>query len=379
MLQFEDWIAGLDAKTYDAEVDAKLAELESVELGFEFPRLPAPASGRRGGARAFREEVGRIPVMDRAEEQGFAMGIELLFERLRRTRRAAGLDQEAVEAWPSAEELHCLECSPGDELSCFGCAPGSCAARVRAQLREHTQDLVRARNEMVERYLYIVFRLVERYRHAGVPFDDMVQESNESLFRAVQGFDFRRGVRFKTYATYWVNQAILNAIYNQSRTVRVPAYIQKAMKKIGEAAPRVEGGLHNVDGLSEAASVDANLVENTLRGNRYTLSLNRPAGSVEDGSELVDLVESDDLGEPPADPEEKTALSQHLGEAVARLSEREQTVLDMRFGLTGEPIRTLSEVGRKLGVSLERVRQIQRAALEKIRAGASGAKLEQFV
>ena len=80
VLQFEDWIAGLDAKTYDAEVDAKLAELESVELGFEFPRLPVPASGRRGGARAFREEVGRIPVMDRAEEQGFAMGIELLFE-----------------------------------------------------------------------------------------------------------------------------------------------------------------------------------------------------------------------------------------------------------------------------------------------------------
>jgi RNA polymerase sigma factor (sigma-70 family) len=377
--RFEDWVLGLDAKQFDALADAKLAELEQPggRLDFNFRRM-ASSDKSSGTARAFRQDVARIPVMDRGEEQRFAMGIELLFERLKRTRREAQFDAEAVDHWPDAADTRCLDCAPGDELDCFGCAPGDCTAAIRAQLRDRTQDLVLVRNEMVARHLYIVFRLVDRYRHAGVPVDDMIQDGNESLFRAVQGFDFRRGVRFKTYATYWVNQAILNAIYNQSRTVRVPAYIQKAMKKIGEAAPQVEGGLHNIEGLSAATEVEPRLVQNTLRGNRYTLSLNRPADG-EGGTEMVDFVEASADSRPRADRGEGHALERHLGEAVSRLSEREQTVIGMRFGLSGDGIRTLAEVGRKLGVSLERVRQIQRAALEKLRVGVKGPSLEQFV
>jgi len=378
-LRFEDWILGLDAKQFGGQADAKLAELgqPGTRLDFNFRRM-ASSGESQGAARAFHEDVARIPVMDRGEEQRFAMGIELLFERLKRTSRAANLSDEAIEHWPDVADARCSDCAPGAELDCFGCAPGDCTAAIRLQLRDQTQDLVLARNEMVARHLYIVFRLVNRYRHAGVPVDDMIQDGNESLFRAVQGFDFQRGVRFKTYATYWVNQAILNAIYNQSRTVRVPAYIQKAMKKIGEAAPQVEGGLHNIEGLSAATQVEPRLVKNTLRGNRYTLSLNRPADG-ESGAEMVDFVEAGEDSAPHPEMGEGQALGRHLGEAVSRLSEREQTVIGMRFGLAGGGIKTLAEVGRKLGVSLERVRQIQRAALEKLRVGVKGPSLEQFV
>ena len=377
-LGFEEWIKDLNARSFDERADSILDELDASgrELHFAFQRHEAPSSGR--GHRSYRAEVARIPVMGRSEEQRFAMGVELLWRRLQRVRRAAGFSEEKVTQWPGREDTKCLTCAPADELDCFGCAPGECDAEIRAQLRGRTQDLVLARNEMVERHLYIVFRLLERYRHAGVPIEDMIQEANESLFRAVQGFDFRRGVRFKTYAGYWVNQAFLNAIYNQSRTVRVPAYIQKAMKKIGEAANQVEGGLHNVEGLSAATSVDRQLVANTLRGNRYTLSLNRPADG-EDGAQMVDFVEADPSASPSPELGETTALSGHLEEAVGRLSQREQTVLGMRFGLSGEKVSTLAEVGKRLGISLERVRQIQRAALDKLRSGQSGQLLEQFV
>ena len=122
----------------------------------------------------------------------------------------------------------------------------------RARLRDRTQEFVAARNELMERHLGIVFRLLERYRYSGVPIEDLIQEANYSLFKAVQGFDFTRGVRFKTYAGYWVNQAFLAAIYNQSRTVRVPAYIQKAMKKIHDASNGRSFGLENVEAIAPA-------------------------------------------------------------------------------------------------------------------------------
>ena len=378
-LDFSELIRDFDAATFDEVAPQLLLDLDAAgtELSFYFERLPAPAGGR-SQARSYRAEVARIPTMNRAEEQRFAMGIELLWLRLQKARREAGFDGERVAKWPDATDTRCLSCAPGDELDCFGCAPGECSRMVRARLRTLTQDLVMARNEMVERHLYIVFRLLDRYRNVGVPQDDMIQDANEAMFRAVQGFDFRRGVRFKTYAGYWVNQAFLNAIYNQSRTVRVPAYIQKAMKKISQAVGQIEGGVHDVRAVAKSAKVEEKLVRQALQGNRYTLSLNRPAVG-EDGAEMVDFVEDENMLAPEPEFGESSMLADHLHEAVGRLSQREQTVLGMRFGLDGKRGSTLAEVGRKLGISLERVRQIQRAALDKLRGGDLGRRLEQFV
>ncbi len=365
---------GLTPETFDREAPRILDDLDRDEARVDlvFPRR-TPSTAARD---PYRSDLSRIPLLDRAQELQFCMAFELLTLRLRKAKRESGLPAEEVQRLPDASDHHCLDCAPGKEAHCFGCSPATCTALQRARIRRRTQDYVHARNELVERNLYLVFKLIEKYRHVGVPVDDLVQEANLSLFKAVENFDFRRGVLFKTYAGYWINQAFLNAIYNQSRTVRVPAYIQKAMKKLSHAASTRESGLADVAAAAREAAVDPDLAATAVRGNRYTTSLNRTLGE-DDGVEMVDVLEAPAANAAGA-REESERMRQHLFEAVAQLSQREQAVLQMRFGLRGAAIATLAEVGKRLGISLERVRQIQAGALDKIRRGIKGDSLEQF-
>lgn len=380
-LTFDELIADLRVESFEEQAPALLDRLLDAKTAIDFTFERRDAKSASGFMGDFKHEISRYPVMDSAGELRFSMGLELLWRRLQILRTGAGMSQEEIERYPDITDTRCLACAPGQQLNCFGCSPDTCNADIRAQLRDATQDLVLARNEMVSRNLYMVFPLLARYRHVHVPAEDLVQDANEALFRAVEGFDFNYGVRFKTYAGYWVNQAFLNAIYNQSRTVRVPAYIQKAMKKVRSVEQEVEGGLYNIEGLAERSGVDPKLVSQAVQRNRFTLSLDSQFGSGggEDdaGAPMSQLLPSEDEAEVP-DFGEAEALAQHLEDAVARLSSREQEVVRMRFGLGGRGIATLAEVGRKLGISLERVRQIQRAALDKLRHSDQGSKLEHF-
>ena len=341
---FASIAGGLTVENFDRRASAVLAGLDrdDVRIRFAFSRRRPSALARD----PYRADVSRIPLMARQEELEFCMGMELLAMRLRNARHAAGVPEEGA------------------------------SRQQRARVHRAARDHELARNELVERNLYLVFRLLEKYRHVNVALEDMVQEANLSLFKAVENFDFRRGVLFKTYAGYWINQAFLNAIYNQSRTVRVPAYIQKAMKKLNDAASSLESGLTDVAAAAREANLDPELAATAVQGNRYTSSLNRTFDAAE-GTEFVDMVEAVS-SEPANDPEEAERMRQHLFEAVAHLSQREQDVLHMRYGLGGRAIATLAEVGRQLGISLERVRQIQAGALIKIRKGMNGPSLEQF-
>lgn len=380
-LTYDELIADLRVESFEDQAPAILDRLLDSEFALDFTFARNEPKAASGFMADFRHDISRYPVMDSASELRFSMGLELLWRRLQILRTGAGMSQEEIERYPDATDTRCLSCAPGQQLNCFGCSPETCNADIREQLRQATQDLVLARNEMVARNLYLVFPLLARYRHVHVPAEDLVQDANEALFRAVEGFEFNRGVRFKTYAGYWVNQAFLNAIYNQSRTVRVPAYIQKAMKKVRAVEQEVEGGLFNIEELAERSGVDAKLVSQAVQRNRFTLSLDGQFGSGggddEGSAPMSQLIESQDEASEP-DFGEAEALAQHLEDAVARLSSREQEVVRMRFGLGGRGIATLSEVGRKLGISLERVRQIQRAALDKLRTSDQGSKLEQF-
>jgi len=377
-MRFQDLTQELTVENFDEDSKRLIRRLDSNKTSilcqFDRKSKSTPRAGE-SVLSVYRREVSAIPQMDRAEEVAFVMGVELLWRRLQKARRAAGFTPEEVERYPGTDDLRCGSCPPGRQKVCMGCAPLELEAELRERLRARTQEFVAARNELMERNLSIVFRLLERYRHSGVPVDDLIQEANYSLFKAVQGFDFRRGVRFKTYAGYWVNQAFLAAIYNQSRTVRVPAYIQKAMKKIRDASNGRAFGMENVDALAEKSGVPIDLVRTALTGNRYTLSLNKTVD--EDGSEMIDLVEGDDASDQP-NFRESERLAEYLGRAVGRLTEREQRVLENRFGLQGGESLTLAEVGAQLGISLERVRQIQKAALEKIRKGDEGELLAQY-
>lgn len=347
---------------------------ENIELDFQRSGLPA-SQVSEDLVQRYRREVAVIPRMDRAEETAFCMGVEFLWRRLQKTRRAAGFRKEEVDRYPGTEDPNCTACPPGRERFCMGCAPITLAPKMRARLRARTHEFVSARNELIEQHLYIVFRLLERYRHTGVPIEDLIQEANFSLFKAVRGFDFTRGVRFKTYAGYWVNQAFLTAIYNQSRTVRVPAYIQKAMKKIRDAANGSKHDLNDLEQVSLASGVAKDLVRTAMNGNRYTLSLNKVVN--EEGAEMVTLYQGEDEAK-PADFAEEVGLNLHLRNALNRLDRREREVLRLRFGLGGSSPRTLAQVGAKLGVSLERVRQIQKGALDKMRSGERAPLLEQY-
>lgn len=374
---FQELIQKLDLDDFDHSSQKLLLEMDSnnVNVEFSFERTAVKSGAENNLLSMYRREVAAIPRMDRAEEFAFCMGVEFLWVRLKLARAAAGFAEEEIHRYPGVDDLSCTTCPAGRERFCLGCAPIDLNTDVRARLRSRTQEFVAARNELMERHLFIVFRLLERYRHSGVPMEDLVQEANFSLFKAVQGFDFKRGVRFKTYAGYWVLQAFLTAIYNQSRTVRVPAYIQKAMKKIRDASNGRDLQTDDITRISKASGVPADLVRTALSGNRYTLSLNRVVD--EDGSPMMDMVEAKD-GSLRPDFAEGERLSVHLADAVARLSDREQTVLNLRFGLAGNVPRTLAEVGERLGVSLERVRQIQKNALEKIRSGKGAVLLEQY-
>ncbi len=326
---------------------------------------------------SYRREVFAIPSMNREEEQAFCMGLEFLWRRLQMARATSGFCPAEVERFPGIGDLNCSTCPPGQERICQGCAPKDLSDSRRRRLRARTHEFTAVRNELVERNLSLVFRLLEKYRYSGVPVEDLVQEANYSLFKAVQGFDFNRGVRFRTYAAFWVNQAFLTAIYNQSRTVRVPAYIQKAMKKLHDAGVALPGVAHDIDSLAEQAGITESLARTAITGNRFTLSLDRPASPNEEDS-FADFVPGDNPSK-PFQEEEADGFVELLGLAIEGLKDREKEVLRLRFGLAGDKSKTLAEVGSLLGVSLERVRQIQAKALERLRASGTAHHLAQYI
>lgn len=236
------------------------------------------------------------------------------------------------------------------------------------------------RNLYVEGALYIVLSTVNRYRNLGVDSQDLVQEGNASLFQAIDGFDWRRDVRFRTYGQYWVHQAVLKMLYNSSRTVRVPIWVQKILGKIRRAqeAGRREGRELTHAEIAARIDVSESKVAWVLSTRRYAVSLDAEVGGDDGGATLgqmlpdVDQVPVPD-GIPPGD------LRAVLAEVMSDLPEREQGILSRRFGLGGDEPETLGEIADDLGITAERVRQLQNAALGRIKRPAKMSRLRAFV
>jgi RNA polymerase sigma factor (sigma-70 family) len=370
--------SALKARTKSGRSRKKAAlPTADTEDGAAAPPLRVGAASRLSGRgesaaasllAAYRADVSRIPMMNREDEQRLARRVEFLRRRFEHHQRAAQLDEKVILC---ASRCACAQAGLLRPGSCFE-GLGTLDRRRAGELHALCCEFHGARNEMIERSLHLVLRLLERYRGLGVPTLDLVQEGNQSLFKAVEGFDWRRGVRFRTYATYWVNQAFLNLIYNASRTVRIPAYIQKAMKKINDARVRVGEADPGVERLAAEAKLPADLVRSAMTGNRYSLSLDREIEGQE-GTRIVDTVE-DPNAIIDTEAMEEISLEDQLAELMSVLNEREKKVLRMRYGLEETRIHTLAEVGEELGVSLERIRQIQEGALDKLR-GPRGRRL----
>lgn len=311
-----------------------------------------------------RAEIENLISMDRDEEARLARRIEFARCRLQLAMKAAGLSEADVEHGTASASMLVI-------------THGECS--LPSKICRRWSELHALRTEMVERNLYLVLINVERYAHTSVGRADLIQEGSAALFRATDGYDWRRGLLFRTYAVHWLNQAFRSYLYNFGHTVRVPVYLQKALKHIHQAIVRLGDPSASAEAIAKEAGLGENLVTSALAAARSVRSLDAPVGDDDDGANLREVLRSTTDEDPYNTQIEDVSLQQALGEALQSLSDRERHVVSMRFGLGEDREYTLAEVADKLGVSLERVRQIQVRAISKMKTRKLLSNVEPFL
>ena len=259
-------------------------------------------------------------------------------------------------------------------------ARGKVVPHRRIELRKSIEDGWSAREHLITANARLVISVAKKYMGRGVPFLDMIQEGNIGLMRATKKFDYHRGNKFSTYATWWIRQAVTRAIADQGRTIRVPVHMGDQINKFFRAQHQLTQRLGHeptVDEMAEALEVPPLKVQNIIQIARRPLSLETPIGDEED-SVLGDFIEDDEIA-PPDETVTNNLLRESLHEALNELPPREVRILQLRYGLLDGQAYTLEQVGRKMGVTRERVRQIEAQALSRLRHPSIRRKLHDYL
>ena len=352
----------------DEDADSILENIPEEELkatvDVQLPKITSPrskAKSRRRNAdanvtlltgdpvRMYLKEIGKVPLLTAAEEIDLAMKIE------------AGV--AATEELEKAEE-------EGIELS----------RRDKRRMTRVEQVGLDAKQALIEANLRLVVSIAKRYVGRGMLFLDLIQEGNLGLIRAVEKFDYTKGFKFSTYATWWIRQAITRAIADQARTIRIPVHMVETINKLVRIQRQLLqqlGREPTPEEIGKEMDLTAERVREIQKISQEPVSLETPIGEEED-SQLGDFIE-DEAAVVPPDAASFSMLQEQLGKVLDGLAERERKVISLRFGLEDGHPRTLEEVGREFGVTRERIRQIESKTLAKLRHPSRSSKLKDYL
>jgi RNA polymerase sigma factor (sigma-70 family) len=346
-------VASTGTKSTDQSIKVDEVDVVETDADLDFDETPQAVEDERGVSadlvRAYLNGIGRTKLLTADQEVSLSKRIE------------AGL---------LAEERLTVADEAGTELD----------PQLRRDLRTIMTEGRSAKNHLLEANLRLVVSIAKRYTGRGMAFLDLIQEGNLGLIRAVEKFDYAKGYKFSTYATWWIRQAITRAMADQARTIRIPVHMVEQVNRMVRVRRDLATSLGHEPSIAEVAAAlgihDYQVLE-LISYDREPVSLDQAVG--EDGeSPLGDFVARVDPNAEPADAVSNGLLRNEVEIVLATLSQREQEVIRLRFGLDDGRQRTLDEVGREFGLSRERIRQIEKITLHKLRHPSRAQRLEAY-